>query len=264
MPQPDEEWDTALREWDACWAAGDAPTDAMPPAAANRAQQECPKDAAGNGPKDTVGNGADRGGSDCCAGPSASRTPAQIIDPGLVLAKAAPRLLQRTRVAKPPSGAREDPATRRLLEAPTESEGPNSDRNSSSSVGPRAPVLYWQRKVLRAHENPALDVAIAAANALGTSVLVLLTAEQDYPHATARRHRFVLEGMLEVVHELRSRDDNMQVAVHLFIYLFIYLFVYLFICLFIYQETTMCRLQCTFIGEDTVSMRRSRSPGAPS
>ena len=39
------------------------------------------------------------------------------------------------------------------------------------------PVIYWLRKVLRAHENPALDVAIAVANHMQRPLLVLIDIE---------------------------------------------------------------------------------------
>jgi hypothetical protein len=67
-----------------------------------------------------------------------------------------PRLLQRTRVAKP------------------------ALTPGSGAPGP-GPVLFWARKALRGHEHPGLDVAIATANALRTTVLVLLRATGDGP-----------------------------------------------------------------------------------
>ena len=59
-------------------------------------------------------------------------------------------------------------------------------------------MVYWQRKVLRADDNAALEVAIAAAHERGAELLVLLTVEDRYKHATARRQTFVLEGGLAV------------------------------------------------------------------
>ena len=42
-------------------------------------------------------------------------------------------------------------------------------------------MLFWARKALRGHEHPGLDVAIATANALRTTVLALLRATGDGP-----------------------------------------------------------------------------------
>lgn len=75
-----------------------------------------------------------------------------------------------------------------------------------------APVVYWQRKVLRADDNAALEVAIAAAHERGAELLVLLTVEDRYKHATARRQTFVLEGALAVAVQLREK--GLRVALH--------------------------------------------------
>ena len=50
-------------------------------------------------------------------------------------------------------------------------------------------MIYWLRKVFRAHENPALDVAIATANHLQRPLLVLIDIEDRYPQSTARRQQ---------------------------------------------------------------------------
>jgi hypothetical protein len=55
-------------------------------------------------------------------------------------------------------------------------------------------VLYWLKSALRAHENPALDVAAAAAARLGVPLLVAAPVLGAWPHATLRRTKFVLEG----------------------------------------------------------------------
>jgi len=55
-------------------------------------------------------------------------------------------------------------------------------------------ILYVMRKVLRGHENPALDAAIEAANLAHLPLLVLLLVEDRYPNATARRQTFLLQG----------------------------------------------------------------------
>jgi deoxyribodipyrimidine photolyase len=67
-----------------------------------------------------------------------------------------------------------------------------------SELPPLDPVIYWVRKVLRGHENPALDVAICAANRLRRPLLVLIEVEDRYPCATARRQHFVLEAVVPI------------------------------------------------------------------
>ena len=73
-------------------------------------------------------------------------------------------------------------------------------------AAPRAGfVLYWMRVAVRCHENPALDAAVAAANALGTRVLVYHAVSERYPFASDRHHTFILEGARDVARGLRRR-----------------------------------------------------------
>ena len=66
-------------------------------------------------------------------------------------------------------------------------------------------VLYWMRMAVRDHENPALDAAIAAANALGLPVLVYHAVSERYPFASDRHHTFILEGARDVAAGLEAR-----------------------------------------------------------
>ena len=90
---------------------------------------------------------------------------------------------------------------------------PATSGGSTSSTSSSPFVLYVMRKVLRGHENAALDVAIEAANAAGLPLLVLVAVDEKYAHATARRQTFVLQGVADAVEELRGRR-GLQVAVH--------------------------------------------------
>jgi hypothetical protein len=74
-------------------------------------------------------------------------------------------------------------------------------------------VLYWMRLALRGHENPALDAAILIANVLKRPVLVLLHVEDRYPHATARRQMFLLQGARSAQDELVRRGVSVIVQV---------------------------------------------------
>ncbi len=91
-------------------------------------------------------------------------------------------LRERTRVFKPGSST----------------DRPSHHTTSGSDLSPLA-VIYWARKVLRGHENPALDVAICAANRSRRPLLVLIEVEDRYPYATARRQHFVLDGVVPIL-----------------------------------------------------------------
>ncbi len=66
-------------------------------------------------------------------------------------------------------------------------------------------VLYWMRMAVRGHDHPALDAAVAIANALGTIVFVYHAVSERYPFASDRHHTFILEGARDVAHELQQR-----------------------------------------------------------
>ena len=59
-------------------------------------------------------------------------------------------------------------------------------------------VVYWMRIAARATENPALDVALTAAAALGKPVFVYHALSERYRYASDRLHTFILEGAREV------------------------------------------------------------------
>lgn len=66
-------------------------------------------------------------------------------------------------------------------------------------------VVYWMRTALRAHENPALDVALAASRALGVPMFVYHGLSERYPFASTRHHTFILQGAQDVAAELAAR-----------------------------------------------------------
>ena len=66
-------------------------------------------------------------------------------------------------------------------------------------------VVYWMRAAMRGHENPALDVAITVAGALGKRLLVYQGVSERYPFASDRHHTFILEGTGDVARELAER-----------------------------------------------------------
>ncbi len=65
-------------------------------------------------------------------------------------------------------------------------------------------VLYWMTAHRRLGWNHALDHSIATARELGKPLLILEDLRLDYPWASSRHHRFVMDGMAE--HSIALRD----------------------------------------------------------
>jgi photolyase PhrII len=66
-------------------------------------------------------------------------------------------------------------------------------------------VLYWMHNALRAHENPALDAALAAGDRLGLPVFVYQGLSERYRFASDRHHAFILQGARDAHAELAAR-----------------------------------------------------------
>jgi photolyase PhrII len=66
-------------------------------------------------------------------------------------------------------------------------------------------VLYWMHNALRAEENPALDVALAAARARDLPLLVYQGLGEIYPYASDRHHAFILQGARDVQRQFADR-----------------------------------------------------------
>lgn len=80
-------------------------------------------------------------------------------------------------------------------------------------VEPRAPaprtgryVISWTRIAARATENPALDVALTAARALGLPCFVYHALSERYRYASDRLHTFILEGARDLQRDLAARN----------------------------------------------------------
>ncbi len=58
-------------------------------------------------------------------------------------------------------------------------------------------VLYWMIAARRARSNHALDRAVAWARELSKPLVVLEALRMDYPFASDRLHRFVIDGMAD-------------------------------------------------------------------
>jgi deoxyribodipyrimidine photo-lyase len=67
-------------------------------------------------------------------------------------------------------------------------------------------VVYWMQRAQRGIDNPALDTAVLAANALGKPVVVFLAPVPFYPHANLRHYRFLNEGIPDIATALARRN----------------------------------------------------------
>lgn len=74
-------------------------------------------------------------------------------------------------------------------------------------------VLYWMHVAVRAHENPALDTAVAVANKLGKPLLVYHALSERYQYASDRHHTFILQGAADV--QQQFADRNIPYVFHL-------------------------------------------------
>ena len=66
-------------------------------------------------------------------------------------------------------------------------------------------IIYWMQRAQRAVDNPALDVAVEAANLLGKPVLVFFAPVPFYPHANLRHYSFLAQGIPDIAAGLKKR-----------------------------------------------------------
>jgi deoxyribodipyrimidine photo-lyase len=66
-------------------------------------------------------------------------------------------------------------------------------------------VVYWMQRAQRAFDNPALETAIAAANAIGKPAIVYFAVVPGVTGANQRHYQFMAEGLRDVADELASR-----------------------------------------------------------
>ena len=67
-------------------------------------------------------------------------------------------------------------------------------------------VVYWMQRAQRATDNPALDVAVDAANALRKPVVVFFAPVPFYPNANFRLYRFLAGGIPGIATALAKRN----------------------------------------------------------
>ncbi len=66
-------------------------------------------------------------------------------------------------------------------------------------------VVYWMQRAMRIVDNPALEVAIEAANLLGLPVVVYFQVIPNYPNANLRHYHFLQQGLRDVAEDAAER-----------------------------------------------------------
>ncbi len=66
-------------------------------------------------------------------------------------------------------------------------------------------VVYWMQRAQRALDNPALDTAVAAANALGQPLVIFFAPVPFYPRANLRHYAFLAQGIPDIAESARKR-----------------------------------------------------------
>ncbi len=68
-------------------------------------------------------------------------------------------------------------------------------------------VVYWMQRAQRGLDNPALDVAVEAANALRKPVVVFF-APRPFPPANLRHYAFLAQGIPDIADALQKRGSG--------------------------------------------------------
>jgi deoxyribodipyrimidine photo-lyase len=67
-------------------------------------------------------------------------------------------------------------------------------------------VVYWMQRAQRGIDNPALNVAVEAGNALRKPVVAFFAPVPFYPHANLRHYKFLNEGIPDIAVALARRN----------------------------------------------------------
>ncbi len=67
-------------------------------------------------------------------------------------------------------------------------------------------VVYWMQRSQRALDNPALEMAVQAANTLNLPCVVFFAPVPFYPHANLRHYRFLNQGVPAIARGLKKRN----------------------------------------------------------
>jgi deoxyribodipyrimidine photo-lyase len=74
-------------------------------------------------------------------------------------------------------------------------------RRGGAPRRPARSVVYWMQRAMRVRENPALQIAIEAANQLGLPVVVYFGVVANYPGANLRHYHFLAQGLRDVAED---------------------------------------------------------------
>ena len=66
-------------------------------------------------------------------------------------------------------------------------------------------VVYWMQRAMRITDNPAVDVAVDAANVLGLPVVIYFQVIPNYPNANLRHYHFMQQGLRDVAADAAER-----------------------------------------------------------
>jgi len=69
-------------------------------------------------------------------------------------------------------------------------------------------IVYWMQRAQRGIDNPALDVAVEAGNALRKPVVVFFAPVPFFPHANLRHYRFLNEGIPDIASALAKKTSD--------------------------------------------------------
>ena len=75
-------------------------------------------------------------------------------------------------------------------------------------------VLLWVQRAQRSLDNPALDTAIAAGNALGLPVVAFLGVMPSYPRGNWRHYQFLVDGVPDLAAGLAARNVGFVLRRH--------------------------------------------------
>ncbi len=78
-------------------------------------------------------------------------------------------------------------------------------RNDRPVAASGSAVVYWMQRAQRARDNPALDAAVEAANALGKPLAVFFGLVPFYPNGNERHYAFLLDGLEETARGVEAR-----------------------------------------------------------
>jgi len=79
-------------------------------------------------------------------------------------------------------------------------------RRAGTPIAEGTCVVYWMQRAQRGIDNPALDVAVEAANELRKPVVVFFAPVPFYPHANLRHYHFLDEGIPDIAAALAKRN----------------------------------------------------------